>query len=100
MRAYECLLTAEGKAALLEYLRAADPSVRIRRVQSQEEWRIGARTRYEWCKFFKEESTGLWSVTFGGNFKLPDILEPMFTKVVATHHGCSWAWPVRTSAAG
>jgi len=94
MRAYECSLTAEGKTALFEALLATGQSVRIRRAGEREEWRTGAWIRYEWCVFWKQAD--LWNVTFGGNFKTPQILEPLFTRTIAKHGGCSWIWPERT----
>ena len=92
MRAYECSLTADGKAALLELLLATEQSVRIKRSGSREEWRIGGRLRYEWCIFGRQEGAEIWNVTFGGNFKRPGMLEPLFAKTVSRHKGCSWVW--------
>jgi hypothetical protein len=99
MRAYECSLTAEGKTALLEFLIATEQPVRIRRLGEREEWRLGGWFRYEWCIFSKQAGSDLWSVTFGGNFKMPKILEPLFTKTVSSHRGCCWIWPERSYAA-
>lgn len=99
MRAFECSLTIEGKTALLEFLLATEQPVRIKRVGRREEWRLGGWFRYEWCIFWKEDKSVLWSVTFGGNFKAPEILKPQFTKTVSMHKGCSWIWPERSYAA-
>jgi len=65
MRACECLLTAEGKAALLEFLLATEQPVRIERGGAGEEWRVGGRIRYEWCIFRKQNGSNFWNVTFG-----------------------------------
>ena len=99
MRAYECSLTAEGKAALLEFLQAMERAVRIKRSGDREEWRVGGRFRYEWCIFQKQGGPDIWNVSFGGNFKTPKILEPLFTRTVSAHRGCSWIWPERGQAA-
>jgi hypothetical protein len=95
MRPYECSFTAEGKAALLEILLATERPVRIKRRGKREEWRVGRRIRYEWCVFWKESESDFWNVTFGGNFKTPEMLESLFAKTVARHRGCSWIWPER-----
>ena len=98
MRAYECLLSAEAKTALLEILMATKRPVRIQRAGDREEWRVGGRTRYEWRIFHKEADSDSWSAQFGGNLKTPEILEPLFARTVSTHRGCSWVWPARTDA--
>ena len=95
MRAYECSLTAVGRATLLELLLATERPVRIKRNHGREEWRIGGWLRYEWCIFWRQDEADIWSVTFGGNFKKPEMLEPLFARTVSMHKGCSWIWPER-----
>lgn len=98
MRAYECLLTAEAKTALFEVVRAMDHPVTIGQTGEREEWHIGGGVRYEWCIFWKKAETDLWNVTFGGNLKKPEILEPLFVKTIAQVGGCTWIWPERKNS--
>lgn len=98
MRAYECSLTNDGKAALLEVLLATEQRLCIRRRDGREKWRLRGGFRFEWCDFWKDEEVACWTVIFGGNFTWPRVLEKAFTEVVATHAGCSWVWPERTPA--
>ena len=96
MRPYECSLTSAGREAALELLLAARHSVRIRRIEDaggvKEEWRLGPLIRHEWCEL-REEGTGRWRAMFGGNFKFPVVLEPVFSKVISDDKSCTWIWP-------
>ena len=95
MRPYECSLTREGKAAFVELLLQTGQAVRIRRCCGREEWRIGGWIRYDWCFFYKEADSDVWNATFGGNFRTPEILKPLFSDVITSRTGCSWIWPER-----
>lgn len=96
MRAFECSMTQVGRDAVLEILLAAGHPIRLRRIKNvhgvEEKWRVGFSFLSEWC-VLRKGANGYWNATFGGNFKLPVLLEGAFAEVVGKGEGCWWIWP-------
>jgi hypothetical protein len=93
MRAFECLLSAEGRTALIEAALEEHNGLSIRRRPVDEHivcenWRIGTRLRREGLRMYFDPAVRAWRTWFGFGSSAT-----MIRKIVSEQDGCSWVWP-------
>lgn len=91
MRAYECMISNEAKAALGDYLLDRLPGIKIRRLRGLdgvvEDWSEDRAFCRSWLRLIQERDC--WRLTFGGGALFRDTL----CDFVLNRPGCRWVWP-------
>ena len=92
MRAYECVVSPDARAALLEALLETTSRVKIERKRdtdqiSSESWSI-AGMRSGWLSMSGEGDSGAWRVMFGAG-----RIGRIALEVFEVRADCVWIWP-------